>query len=80
MIMNVLGTWNDYIWPLVTLPDASKWTISVGIISFGSQFMGTESWGPMYAGYVLASIPLIVLFIFTMRYFIAGLTSGAIKA
>ena len=79
-IMNILSTWNDYIWPLVTIPDGKKWTISVGIVSFGSQYMGTESWGPMYAGYVLASIPLIVLFMFTMRYFIAGLTSGAIKA
>ncbi|MFB0546642.1 MAG: carbohydrate ABC transporter permease [Anaerolineae bacterium] len=79
-IMNILSTWNDYIWPLVTIPDGRRWTVSVGIVSFGSQYMGTESWGPMYAGYVLASLPLIALFIFTMRYFIAGLTSGAIKA
>jgi ABC-type glycerol-3-phosphate transport system permease component len=79
-IMNILGTWNDYIWPLVTIPDGRRWTISVGIVSFGSSYMGTESWGPMYAGYVLASLPLIILFMFTMRYFIAGLTSGAIKA
>ncbi len=79
-IMNILGTWNDYIWPLVTIPDGKRWTISVGIVSFGSQYIGTESWGPMYAGYVLASLPLIILFMFTMRYFIAGLTSGAIKA
>lgn len=79
-IMNILSTWNDYIWPLVTIPDGHRWTVSVGIVSFGSQYLGTESWGPMYAGYVLASLPLIVLFLFTMRYFIAGLTSGAIKA
>jgi raffinose/stachyose/melibiose transport system permease protein len=79
-IMNILGTWNDYIWPLVTIPDGHRWTISVGIVSFGSQYMGMENWGPMFAGYVIASVPLIILFLFTMRYFIAGLTSGAIKA
>ena len=79
-IMNILGTWNDYIWPLVTIPDGRRWTISVGIVSFGSQYMGMENWGPMFAGYVIASVPLIILFLFTMRYFIAGLTSGAIKA
>jgi len=79
-IMNVLGTWNDYIWPLVTIPDGRRWTISVGIVSFGSQYGGLENWGPMFAGYVIASLPLIILFMFTMRYFIAGLTSGAIKA
>jgi len=79
-VMNVLGTWNDYIWPLVTIPDNKLWTISVGIVTFGSSFRGMESWGPMFAGFVIASVPMIVLFSFTMRYFIAGLTSGAIKA
>lgn len=79
-IMNILGTWNDYIWPLVTTPDGKLWTISVGIVTFSNSFRGLENWGPMFAGYVIASIPLVVLFIFTMRYFIAGLTSGAIKA
>lgn len=79
-ILNVLATWNDYIWPLVTIPNDKLWTISLGIVSFGSQYGGLQRWGPMFAGYVIASIPLIVLFVFTMRYFIAGLTSGAIKA
>jgi ABC-type glycerol-3-phosphate transport system permease component len=79
-IVNLLATWNDYIWPLVTISDGKRWTISVGVVSFGSQYMGLESWGPMFAGYVIASLPLLILFVFTMRYFIAGLTSGAIKA
>jgi ABC-type glycerol-3-phosphate transport system permease component len=79
-IMNILATWNDYIWPLVTIPDGNRWTVSVGIVSFGSTYAGLQNWGPMFAGYVIASVPLILLFLFTMRYFIAGLTSGAIKA
>lgn len=79
-IMNILGTWNDYIWPLVTTPDGELWTVSVGIVTFTNSFRGLENWGPMFAGYVIASIPLAILFTFTMRYFIAGLTSGAIKA
>ena len=64
----------------MTISDSKLWTISVGIVTFGSSFMGLESWGPMFAGFVIASVPMIVLFMFTMRYFIAGLTSGAIKA
>jgi len=79
-VMNILGTWNDFIWPLVTLPDSSLWTITIGIVNFTGHYQGLEAWGPMFAGYVIASIPLIVLFIFTMRAFISGLTSGAIKA
>ncbi len=78
-IMNVLWTWNDYVWPLVTLADDSLWTITLGLVGFQSQYAGMELWGPLFAGYVIASIPLIMLFFFTMRYFVAGLTSGALK-
>ena len=60
-ILNVLTTWNDYIWPLVTIPSDKLWTISIGIVSFGSQYGGLQRWGPMFAGYVIASIPLIIL-------------------
>jgi multiple sugar transport system permease protein/raffinose/stachyose/melibiose transport system permease protein len=79
-VMNILGTWNDYIWPLITLPDSRLWTITVGIVAFTGHFQGLEAWGQMFAGYVIASVPLIILFLFTMRAFISGLTSGAIKA
>lgn len=78
-IMNILSTWNDYVWPLVTLPSSKLWTIAIGIVSFGSQYLGLENYGPMFAGYVIASLPLIILFFFTMRYFIQGLSSGALK-
>lgn len=78
-IMNILSTWNDYVWPLVTLPKSKLWTITIGIVSFGSQYLGLENYGPMFAGYVIASLPLIILFFFTMRYFIQGLSSGALK-
>lgn len=79
-IMNILGTWNDFVWPLITITDGDMWPVSVGIQVFASQYMGLTQYGPMFAGFVVASVPLIVLFVFTMPYYIAGLTSGAIKA
>ena len=78
-ILNILGTWNDYVWPLVTISKNSLWTISVGVMSFSSTTGNFESRGIMFAGYVIASLPLIILFFFTMRAFVGGLTSGAIK-
>ena len=36
--------------------------------------------GPMLAAYVIATLPVLILFVFAMRYFISGITSGAIKA
>jgi multiple sugar transport system permease protein/raffinose/stachyose/melibiose transport system permease protein len=76
-IMGALGTWNDYVWPYIVLPDDSKKTLSVGLAFFRGAYATT--YGPLMAGYVLASLPLLILFLLMMRTFIAGLTSGALK-
>jgi len=75
-IMTVIFVWNDYIWPLVAASDYK--TISIGLAYLTQQH--STAWGPLMAGYTIASLPLIFLFAFTMRFFIQGLTSGAIKA
>lgn len=79
-ILSLLSSWNDYIWPSVTLRNPELWTISLKLVSFSSQWASLQQYGPMFAGYVIASIPLLILFMFTMRLFIEGLASGAIKA
>ncbi len=79
-ILSLLSTWNDYIWPSVTLRNQDLWTISLKLVSFSSQWASLQQYGPMFAGYVIASIPLLLLFMFTMRLFIEGLSTGAIKA
>ncbi len=76
-IMHVLSTWNDVIWPLVTLRSNELMTLTIGLYAFRTQFY--TIWGPLMAGYVIASIPLIILFAFTSRLFVEGLSSGAIK-
>jgi ABC-type glycerol-3-phosphate transport system permease component len=76
-IVNTLSTWNDYIWPLVTLQDNSMRTISIGLRYFQGQFQ--TNYGPLFAGYVLGSIPLFILFLVAMRPFVSGLTAGAVK-
>ena len=78
-IMSTLSFWNEYIWPLITLSTQRLWMITQGLVAFQSRYAGMAAWGPLFAGYVLSSIPLILLFAFTMQYFIAGLTSGAVK-
>lgn len=76
-IMGALSTWNDYVWLYIVLPDDSKKTLSVGLAFFRGAYATT--YGPLMAGYVLASLPLLILFLLMMRTFIAGLTSGALK-
>ena len=76
-ILQILGTWNDYLWPLVTLYSDSKFTLTIGLVAFQGRHL--TDWGPLMAGYTLAAVPLIVLFAFTTRTFIAGMTQGGLK-
>lgn len=73
----VLFVWNDFIWPLVTLTDPARRTITVGIFKLASA-AGLD-YGMMIAGYALAALPLLVAFFFSMKSFMSGLTAGAIK-
>ena len=77
-ITSLISTWNDLIWPLVTISDRQWMPLAQGLVQFSSSF--ETDWGPLFAGYVIASIPLLFIFIVAMKQFISGLTSGAIKA
>ena len=76
-IMHFLGVWNNVMLPLVILRDDEKLTIPVGLLRLEGEYV--KQWGQMMAGYSLASIPLVFMFLFTMRWFVKGLAAGAIK-
>jgi ABC-type glycerol-3-phosphate transport system permease component len=77
-ILNILGSWNDIIWPLLVLSLKGMRTLPVALLYFERGYRVEE--GPLMAGDVLASIPIMILFLFTMRLFIQGITSAGIKA
>lgn len=78
MSMNVaMFVWNDFIWPLVTLTDPAKRTITIGVFKLSSA-AGLD-FGMMIAGYALASLPMLLVFFVSMKSFMSGLTSGAVK-
>lgn len=79
LILQMHGTYNDYIWPLLTVSDPKLQVVSVGLTQFVNQY-GVADLGPQFAAYAVTAIPLIVLFTFGMKYFIQGITSGALKA
>lgn len=76
-IIQVLAVWNDYVWPLLVVSDDSVKTLVVGLVSFMGRYQ--TQWGALMAGYTLASLPVLILFFFTVRQFVTGLTSGALK-
>jgi len=77
-IMHLVGSYNDFIWPLLTITDDNIQVVTVGLTHFQGEF-GTVSLGPQMAAYAVASLPLVILFAFGMRYYVRGLTSGAVK-
>ena len=81
MILMFVSIWGDYIWPLVVLPDYHMLTISAGLQLFVSNFGNTgHGLGPEFAAYVIAMAPIIVVISVAMKYFVNGVTNGALKA
>lgn len=75
-ILDLLFTWNDVIWPLVALLDRDAFPVASGMIAFKGDY-GTQ-FGPLFAGYTLASLPLMIFFVFMIRRFIQGLEGGVV--
>lgn len=76
-IMQFLGVWNELMLPLIIMRDDQLRTIPVGLMMLDGEYV--KEWGQLMAGYAIASVPLIILFLFTMRFFVKGLSAGAIK-
>lgn len=76
-VLKFMWTWGEFAWPSLAVTSANLRTIPVGLASVRSQF--STEWDLLMAGSVLAVLPVIVLFLMLQRYFIAGLTSGALK-
>lgn len=70
-VLDLLFTWNDVLWPLVALLDRERFPIASGMLAFRGDYQ--TDYGPLFAGYTLASLPLILFFIFMIRRFIRGL-------
>jgi raffinose/stachyose/melibiose transport system permease protein len=69
--------WNDFLMPLYILQGIESRTITVGIFTAIGDY--TENWGHVFAWVVAASAPIVVLFLSAQRFFIDGLTAGAVK-
>lgn len=77
VILRIIAVWNNFVLPLVVIRDNVRQPLAVGLLRLEGEY--TRHWGELMAGYSLASIPLILLFIFTMKFFVKGLSSAALK-
>jgi ABC-type glycerol-3-phosphate transport system permease component len=76
-VLTFLSTWNNYLWPLIVLRTPEKFTFPVGLASLVGLYK--VEYGMILAGAVVATLPIVVLFIAGRKQFVAGLTAGAVK-
>ena len=77
-IYGFVWSWNDLLYSLTLVTDPSKRTLAPGLVlTYLGEFQ--NNWANMMAAAVVVSIPVTVIFIFLQRYFIQGLTAGAVK-
>lgn len=76
-LLNFMGRWNDYLGPVIYLHDIERQTLPVLISTFQSQYISQYNF--MMTLSVMSMIPIIILFLFTQRYFIEGITTTGLK-
>ncbi|KAA6488523.1 carbohydrate ABC transporter permease [Agrobacterium rhizogenes] len=77
LILDFVSTWNEFAMALVLLQDQHMWTLPLGLMSFQGQF--SNDYGQLNAAIVMTVLPATLVYLIFQRYFVSGLTSGAVK-
>ena len=78
-IIEFIAAWGAFLWPLVIVQDRNLNVLAVGLTNYSQPYQHVPMWGAAMAASTIATIPIACLFIFFQRYFIQGLTAGALK-
>ena len=76
-IFSFTAVWDDFLWPLVIVTSPEMQTVQLALTRFLGS--GNIQYGPMMAGAVLATLPVLLVFLFNQRHFISGLADGSVK-
>jgi raffinose/stachyose/melibiose transport system permease protein len=76
-IYNAVPIWNDFFFPLVFIQSNRLKTLPVGLSTFFGQY--STNWSLLFTGLSIAILPMLILYVFMSKYFIRGMTAGAIK-
>lgn len=76
-ILNGMNSWNNYLWPLLVIRSSEKYTLTVGLNTLINPY--GDNYSLLIVGSVFSIIPIFILFIAFQKYFIEGMTAGAVK-
>lgn len=77
-LLTFIGTFNEFILASLFLQDVQSRTVAIGLQQFVGALFGAN-WGPFAAGSLIASVPLVILFLSLQRYIVGGLVAGSVK-
>jgi multiple sugar transport system permease protein len=72
-----LGSWNDFLWPLIILSDQDLYTLPVALAALSREHVQDNEL--MMAGSVVTTLPVLILFLALQRYYLSGLMAGSVK-
>jgi multiple sugar transport system permease protein len=78
-ILQFQGTWNGFFWPVVFLANPDHYTFPIGLYFFRTAGGFANDWPPLMAVVVMATIPIVVIYVFFQRYFVEGIAASAVK-
>ena len=78
--MSFRSAWNEFIMPQVfTMSNPKMRPLTVGVVALKTMGDGAAAWNIMFAGSAMSIVPIVIVYLFTSRYFMSGLTVGAVK-
>ncbi|RQP09574.1 MAG: carbohydrate ABC transporter permease [Microbacteriaceae bacterium] len=78
-VLNTLNIWNEFVLALVLLPRSESYTVPIGLLGLAIQAEYSAQWVQLFAGLILTSIPMLVLFAIAQERIARGLTFGGMK-
>ena len=76
-IFQFVAFWNSFLWPIIILKTPDKYPLAAGLLYLRGLFAHNTRY--IAAGTVIATLPIVIAFLFTQRYFMRGITAGAIR-
>lgn len=76
-IFNIVFVWNNFWFPLIFLSSQSKKTLPVGLLAFMGQ--ETIAFGKLFAGIMILTVPIIIVYLLLQKQFVKGVTAGSVK-
>ncbi|CAI9389391.1 carbohydrate ABC transporter permease [Microbacterium sp. T2.11-28] len=76
-VLTFQAGWNSFLWPLIALNNPEMYTVQIGLSAFINEY--ETDYGPLMAGTIVASLPVLLVFVLAQKYIVQNFTGSAVK-